>query len=319
MKKVSIKRIVLLLSILVAIGIAGSIPFITSQYMLRVTNQMMITYLCVLSLYIINGLCGQSSFAQAGFWGVGAYITAIATTRANLSPIIAIILSIVGTALLAFVLGLPLFRLRRYYFTFSTVGVMMILNGLFLNWTPVTGGAMGMANIPPFSFLDMTVKTETQNYFFILVIVLIVTLLVWRLYRSALGRSFMAIRDNETAARCMGINSLVTKDISFALSGAVCGLAGALFAFLTGYLSSTTFSYTQSTLYLVMLMVGGSSSPLGAAVGSVLFSLLPEWFRSLQDYMQLIYGVGVMALMVVLPEGLVEGGEKLYGKITNRK
>lgn len=319
MKKVSIKRIVLLLSILVAIGIAGSIPFITSQYMLRVTNQMMITYLCVLSLYIINGLCGQSSFAQAGFWGVGAYITAIATTRANLSPIIAIILSIVGTALLAFVLGLPLFRLRRYYFTFSTVGVMMILNGLFLNWTPVTGGAMGMANIPPFSFLDMTVKTETQNYFFILVIVLIVTLLVWRLYRSALGRSFMAIRDNETAARCMGINSLVTKDISFALSGAVCGLAGALFAFLTGYLSSTTFSYTQSTLYLVMLMVGGSSSPLGAAVGSVLFSLLPEWFRSLQDYMQLIYGLGVMALMVVLPEGLVEGGEKLYGKITNRK
>ena len=319
MKKVSIKRIVLLLSILAAIGIAGSIPFITSQYMLRVTNQMMITYLCVLSLYIINGLCGQSSFAQAGFWGVGAYITAIATTRANLSPIIAIILSIVGTALLAFVLGLPLFRLRRYYFTFSTVGVMMILNGLFLNWTPVTGGAMGMANIPPFSFLDMTVKTETQNYFFILVIVLIVTLLVWRLYRSALGRSFMAIRDNETAARCMGINSLVTKDISFALSGAVCGLAGALFAFLTGYLSSTTFSYTQSTLYLVMLMVGGSSSPLGAAVGSVLFSLLPEWFRSLQDYMQLIYGLGVMALMVVLPEGLVEGGEKLYGKITNRK
>lgn len=295
------------------------VPFLTSQYMLRVTNQMMITFLCVLSLYVINGMCGQSSFAQAGFWGIGAYITAIATTRANLPPVVAMLLSMTGAALFAFLVGLPLFRLRRYYFTFSTVGVMMILNGLFLNWTPVTGGAMGMSNIPSFSLFGWSISTEMGNYFFILVVAVVVMIIVWALHNSALGRSFMAIRDNETAARCMGVNSLITKDISFAISGAICGLAGALFAFLTGYLSSTTFSYNQSTLYLVMLMVGGSSSPLGAAVGSVLFSLLPEWFRPLQDYMQLIYGVGVMILMVILPEGLVEGGKKLYAKVTARK
>ena len=319
MTKTKKTKVILAAAGAVVLALVCCIPWMTSQYMLRVTNQMMITYLCVLSLYVVNGLCGQSSFAQAGFWGVGAYITAIATTRANLPPILAVLLSIIGTALLAFLLGLPLFRLRRYYFTFSTVGVMMILNGLFLNWTPVTGGAMGMSNIPPFQIGGLKIATEAQNYFFIGLVVVLVTGLVWILYRSSLGRSFMAIRDNETAARCMGINSLITKDISFAISGAICGLAGALFAFLTGYLSSTTFSYTQSTLYLVMLMVGGSASPLGAAVGSVLFSLLPEWFRSLQDYMQLIYGIGVMSLMVVLPEGLVEGSKKLYEKIMHRK
>lgn len=291
------------------------IPYISDAYMLRVVNQMLITYLCVMSLFVINGMCGQSSFATAGFWGVGAYITGILCTRFNCPPLAAMLASTAGTAALAFVIGLPLFRLRRYYFTFSTVGVMMILNSLFLNWTPVTGGAMGVADIPSFHIMGLEVATETENYFFIFLFVVIVTAVAWVLYHSSLGRSFMAVRDNETAARCMGNNSLLTKDIAFALSGAICGIAGALFAFLTGYLSSTTFSYTQSTLYLVMLMVGGSATPAGAAIGSVIFSLLPEIFRSLKDYMQLFYGIGVMILMVVLPDGLSEGIRRLYGRL----
>ena len=291
------------------------IPFVSNSYILRVVNQMLITYLCVMSLYVINGMCGQSSFATAGFWGVGAYITGILCTKFNCPAIISMLASIAGTALLAFLIGLPLFRLRRYYFTFSTVGVMMILNSLFLNWTPVTGGAMGVANIPSFNLLGMSVSTETGNFFFILFVVVLITIATKVLYHSALGRSFMAIRDNETAARCLGNNSLLTKDIAFAISGAICGTAGALYAFLTGYLSSTTFSYTQSTLYLVMLMVGGSSTAAGAAIGSIIFSLLPEIFRSLKDYMQLFYGIGVMILMVVLPDGLSEGVKRIYAKI----
>ena len=313
------KKLLWLLLPLLAAAIVLSLPGLVSNYMLRVLNMMMITYLCVLSLFVVNGMCGQSSFAQAGLWGVGAYITAIATVRGGLPPVVGMLLSIVGTALLAFLVGLPLFRLKRYYFTFSTVGVMMILNSLFLNWTPVTGGAMGMANVPPFSIGGLVMKTEGNNFYLILVISAAVSAVIWVLYRSALGRSFMAIRDNEIAANCMGVNSLLTKDLSFAISGAICGLAGSLFAFLAGYLSSTTFSYSQSTMYLVMLMVGGSSSPVGPIVGSTLLSLLPEWFRALQDYMMLIYGVGVMILMVVLPDGLVGGGRKLCEKLAGKR
>lgn len=313
MTRIKFEKIFLL--IILPAALVCIVPFVSNAYMLRVINQMLITYLCVMSLFVINGMCGQSSFATAGFWGVGAYITGILCTKFNCPPMLALLASIAGTAALAFIIGLPLFRLKRYYFTFSTVGVMMILNSLFLNWTPVTGGAMGVANIPSFSLLGFRVSTETQNYFFIFLFVIIVTAATWALYHSALGRSFMAIRDNETAARCMGNNSLLTKDIAFAISGAICGIAGALFAFLTGYLSSTTFSYTQSTLYLVMLMVGGSSTPVGAAVGSIIFSLLPEIFRSLKDYMQLFYGIGVMILMVVLPDGLSEGARRLYGRL----
>lgn len=313
MKKRPFNKLFLLI---IPIGILVCfIPFVSNAYILRVINQMLITYLCVMSLYVINGMCGQSSFATAGFWGVGAYITGILCTRFNCPTIVSMFVSIVGTALLAFLIGLPLFRLKRYYFTFSTVGVMMILNSLFLNWTPVTGGAMGVANIPSFHIIGVSVSSEMGNFFFIFLFVILITIATRILYNSALGRSFMAIRDNETAARCLGNNSLLTKDIAFAISGAICGAAGALYAFLTGYLSSTTFSYTQSTLYLVMLMVGGSSTATGAAIGSIIFSLLPEIFRSLKDYMQLFYGIGVMILMVVLPDGLSEGVKRLYAKI----
>ena len=313
------KKLIFGLIFALVFALVINMPFMTSNYILRVCNIMMITYMCVLSLFVLNGMCGQSSFAQAGFWGVGAYITAISTVKGGLPSIVAMVLSILGTALLAFILGFPLFRLKRYYFTFSTVGVVMILNGLFLNWTPVTGGAMGMANIPAFNIGSLIVKTETNNYYFILFITVVVSSIIWILYKSALGRSFMAIRDNEIAANCMGINSLLTKNTAFAISGALCGISGSLFAFLAGYLSSTTFSYSQSTMYLVMLMVGGSSTPVGSIVGTTLLSILPELFRPLQDYMMLIYGVGVMILMIVLPEGLVGGGKKLYEKLTRRK
>lgn len=311
----------LIKALIVAVGLAFvlNLPYLTSDYMLRVLNMAMITYICVLSIYVLFGLCGQHSFGQAGLWGVGAYITAIMVTRFQYPPIVAVLLAMAGTALFAFVLGLALFRLRKYYFTFSTVGMMMILYSLFLNWTPVTGGAMGIANIPGFSIGGFTVNTEIANYYFIFAVIIATTFVVVLLSRSRLGRSFMAICDNETASKCMGINSMLTKNIAFAISGALCGLAGALFAFLAGFISSASFTYQQSTMYLVMIMLGGTASPIGGAFGSVVLTLLPEWFRPLQDYMMLIYGVGIMALMIFMPDGIIGGGKALYAKFIDKR
>ena len=125
------------------------------------------------------------------------------------------------------------------------------------------------------------------------------------LFNSALGRSFMAIRDNEIAANCMGVNSLLTKSIAFGISGALCGLAGAMYAFYAGYLSYPTFTYNQSTLYLVMLMLGGTASPIGAVIGSMVIILMQEWLRPLQEVMMFIYGIGIIVLMIFLPEGIL--------------
>ena len=144
-------------------------------------------------------------------------------------------------------------------------------------------------------------------------------MLIGLLFRSSLGRAFMAIRDNEMTADSMGINSLLTKSIAFAISGALCGAAGALHASLSGYLSYQSFTYNQSTIYLIMIMIGGTISPAGALIGTCVITILQEGFRSLQDYMQLIYGVGVILLMIFQPEGILGGGKALYERICERR
>lgn len=296
-----------------------SVPGFTDSYMLRVFNIAWITCLCVLSNYVLLGMCGQNSFAQAGLWGVGAYITANVVMKLGLPPLVALILAGLGSGFLAFVLGFAFFRLRAYYFTFASVGLMTILNGLFMNWTPYTGGALGISNVPSFSLGSLVVKTEKANYYLIFVVCVIAYLLIKKLYNSALGRSFMAIRDNEMAANCLGINSLLTKSIAFGITGILCGVAGALYAFLSGYLSYQTFTYQQSTMYLIMLMLGGTSAPSGAVIGTMIISLLQEWVRPLQNYMQLFYGFGIVLLMIVQPEGILGGGRALYEKWLSRR
>ncbi len=294
-------------------------PLVTSNYMLRVLNVALITYLCVLSVYVLLGMCGQNSFAQAGLWGVGAYAAANCLMKLHIPALTTILLSTVGTALFAFVLGFAFFRLREYYFTFASVGLMAILNGLFMNWEPVTGGALGIQNIPGFSVGSLHLRSESSYFYLILLFSVLAFLAVQAIYRSALGRSFMAIRDNEIAANCMGVNSLLTKSIAFGISGALCGLAGALYAFLAGYLSYQTFTYQQSTMYLVMIMLGGTSSPNGSLIGTLIISLLQEWVRPLANYMQLIYGAGIMALMIIQPEGITGGGRSFYEWVGKKK
>ena len=317
----SLRRIKIpqLLLMVAGVGFLIAAPSFTSGYMLRVLNIAMITYLCVLSVYVLLGLCGQNSFAQAGLWGVGAYVTANMVLKLGMSSTAAFLISAVGTGLFAFILGFAFFRLRQYYFTFASIGLMTIFNGLFMNLTEVTGGALGITDIPGFSIGGWRIVTEEGNFFLILFICVIASLIMKVLFRSSLGRSFMAIRDNEIAANCLGVNSLLTKSIAWGISGALCGAAGALYAFLSGYLSYQTFTYQQSTMYLIMIMLGGTMSPTGAIIGTLIISLLQEWVRPLQNYMQFIYGAGIMVLMIVQPEGIVGGGKELYDRYIKKR
>ena len=292
----------------------------SSNYTVRVINVALISYLCVLSVYVLLGMCGQNSFAQAGLWGVGAYISANILTKTMGGSILAFVLASAGTAIFAFILGFAFFRLKQYYFTFASIGLMTILNVVFMNWAEFSGGAVGFRDIPSFSLFGIMADTEQSKFYIVLIVCIIATLLIYMLFNSALGRSFMAIRDNEMTAESMGINLLLTKSIAFAISGALCGAAGALHASVAGYLSYQSFTYNQSTIYLIMIMIGGTVSPAGALIGTFVITLLQEGFRSLQEYMQLIYGFGVIILMIFQPEGILGGGRTLYEYwLNNRK
>lgn len=313
------KKLTGFLILLAGLILAALMPLVVSNYMLRVLNMMIITYMCVLSMFLIFGMAGQISFAQAGYWGMGAYITAILTTKFGVAPLLALIASAVGTGLFVALVGMALFRLHGHYFGFATIGVVMTLNGVFQNWTPVTGGANGIGSIPQFSIGGWEVTSDFGYFYLLLAFAVAISLVTEWIRRSALGRSFMAIRDNEIAAKCMGVNSYFTKNIAYVISGVYCGIAGSLFAFLSSYTSATSFVFPQSVLYLVMLMLGGYNSLLGPIIGTVLLIMLPEWFRPLQEYILLVYGIGVILLMVVMPDGLVGGGKKLYAYFVRKK
>ena len=287
-------------------------PGMSSAYTVRVMNMAMVSYLCVLSVYVLLGLCGQNSFAQAGLWGVGAYLAGNILTKTTGGTISAFLAAVIGTSLFAFILGFAFFRLKQYYFTFASIGLMTILNGVFMNWAAFSGGAVGFRDIPTFQFFGFSADTEQSKFYIVLMVCIVATALIYMLFNSALGRSFMAIRDNEMTAESMGINCLLTKSIAFAISGALCGAAGALHASVSGYLSYQSFTYNQSTIYLIMIMIGGTVSPAGALIGTFVITLLQEGFRSFQDYMQLIYGIGVIVLMIFQPEGILGGGRALY-------
>lgn len=311
---------ILLLSVY---GIAGILlliaPSFAGMYTTHVISIAMISYLCVLSVYVLLGMCGQNSFAQAGLWGVGAYLAGNMLTKAGAGSLTAFLVAVIGTGVLAFVLGFAFFRLHQYYFTFASIGLMTILNGLFLNWEEFSGGALGMKNIPPFEFFGFTAATEQQKYYVIFIVAAIASIAVIALFHSSLGRSFMAIRDNEMTAESLGINCLLTKSIAFGISGMLCGAAGALYAQLSQYLSYQSFTYNQSTMYLVMIMIGGTSSPVGSVLGTAIITYLQEGFRSLQNYMTLIYGICVIVLMIFQPDGLLGGGRDLYERINRKK
>ncbi|MBP2666594.1 MAG: branched-chain amino acid transporter permease [Firmicutes bacterium] len=313
------KKLIALLLLLAGLTLAALLPLGISNYMLRVIDMMLITYVCVLSLFVIFGMTGQMSFAQAGYWGLGAYITAILTTKFGVAPLLALLVSALGTGLFVALVGMALFRLHGHYFGFATIGVVMTLNGIFQNWTPVTGGANGIGNIPPFGIGEWHITSDLGYFYLLLFFAVAISLVTEWIHRSALGRSFMAIRDNEIAAKCMGVNSYFTKNVAYVISGVYCGIAGSLFAFLSSYTSATSFVFPQSVLYLVMLMLGGYNSLLGPIIGTVLLIMLPEWFRPLQEYILLVYGIGVILLMVVMPDGLIGGGKKLYACVVRKK
>ena len=312
------KKLTGMILLLAGLALAVLIPLVTSNYMLRVLNMMFINYICVLSMFVIFGMTGQMSFAQAGYWGMGAYITAILTTKFQVAPILALVGSALGTAVFVLIVGLALFRLHGHYFGFASIGVVMTLNGIFQNWTPVTGGANGIGSIPQFGVGGWECSSDMSYYYLILFAAVVISLATELIHRSALGRSFMAIRDNEIAAKCMGVNSYFTKNVAYVISGIYCGVAGSLFAFLSSYISATSFIFPQSVMYLVMLMLGGYNSISGPIIGTTLLALLPEWFRPLQEYILLVYGLGVILLMVVMPDGLIGGGKKIYEIICKR-
>ena len=251
-----------------------AIPFLASPYWLTVINMIGIAAIGAIGLNILTGFTGQISLGQGGFLGVGAYTAALLSMHAGVPFPFTLIAAMAMTAAVGVLFGLPSLRLKGLYLAIATLAAQFVILWVIRNWEPVTGGTESLA-LQPVELLGVTLHGDFTWYWIILLFAVLATVTAMNLFRTGLGRAFIAIRDQDIAAEVMGVSPLRFKLTSFAISSAYVGLAGALIAHYRLIVTWERFTFDISIQYLAMIIVGGLGSVLGAILGAALITALP--------------------------------------------
>lgn len=280
---------------------------VRSPYVLHVAVLAGIYVVLTLSLNLITGFCGQFSLGHAGFYGIGAYTAALLAVHAG-SPFLLNVTLAAGTAAVAgFLIGLPTLRLGGIYLAMATLGFGEIIHLVLLNWLALTRGPLGIPAIPGPAVAGVDLATPARQYYVALALAVGAAIVVSRLVDSRFGEAIQAIREDEVAAEALGVPTTRLKVVTFAVSAALAGVAGAFFAHYTTFVSPGSFTLVESILVLSILVFGGMGSVEGSIVGAVLLTVAPEVFRFLAEYRMVIYGALLLALILFRPQGLLGG------------
>ncbi len=304
---------ILLVAVLVAI-----FPFFASPKWLLVGVQIGIAIIAALGLNLLVGYTGQISIGQGGFLAVGAYTSGFLITRTGLPTVAAIVLAVILTTVIGVIVGLPALRLRGLYLAIATLAAQSIILWVIVNWKWLTEGS-GSIDVPPPELFGFAFDNNFRWYWLTITLCAVSAILMKNLVTSNFGRSFVAIRDAETASSVVGVNITRYKLLSFAISSAYVGLAGALIGSWRGIVTFERFEVEVSILYLAMIIVGGLGTLRGSFFGAIAMSALPvlidDLAVSLRDEVPflvtklpsiqtLIFGIVIVVFLVRVPGGI---------------
>ena len=296
-------------------------PFILNKYWLGIGNSILIAVIGAVGLNILVGFTGQISLGQGGFLAVGAYTSAILSTRAGLPVPVAVIVAVLATAVIGALFGLPALRLKGLYLAIATLASQEIIMFVVKRWGWLTEDK-GYIEVPRLNLFGWQIERETfelQWYWILLPVTVLSVFAARNLFRTALGRSFMAVRDQDIAAEAIGVNLTRAKVTAFAVSSGFVGLSGALSAYYTETVTWERFSLDVSVLYLAMIIVGGLGSIAGSVYGAVFMMLLPALLTEAGDKVRdtapfiseqlpaiknAVFGLAIIAFLLVEPRGL---------------
>jgi branched-chain amino acid transport system permease protein len=263
------------------------------------------------SLDLLLGQAGILSVAHAAFYGLGAYTSALLTVNLGVPFLIAILVGIVVASSLSFVISLLSLRLHDDYFVIATFAFQIILFSVFNNWVSLTGGSLGIQNIPSPSILGLRIESRYGFVALSFGLAAFAYVVVRRVSISPFGRVLRAIREDEIFAESLGKNTLRFKVLTFAVSAALAASAGSLYAHYSVNIDSTSFTLLESILIISMVIIGGAGSIWGPAVGAMLLVIFPEVLRYLglpnsvaANWRQILYGVLLIVMMLTRPRGL---------------
>jgi len=294
------------------------IPLIVkTPYIMHLFNLAAIFAILTLGFNFLWGWTGLLSLATAGFWGIGAYTSALLAVDLGVSFWLGLPAAAMTATLFGIIMGFPTLKLRGHYLAMATMAFNIIVVLVLINWDSFTRGGDGVTGIPSPAIGSFEFNTDNRFFYINLAMLVFLVFVSSRIRRSRIGRAFEAIRESEIAGETMGINAHAIKILAFALSALYAGIAGSLYAHVTMYISPDIFNFLESAKIMVMLLIGGSGSIVGALLGGFILTFLPEALRFLSSWYMAIYGAGIIALIVYLPTGitgLINGIFKRFGR-----
>lgn len=281
------------------------------NYFLDLLINLGIYTIVALSLNLIVGYCGLLTLAHAAYFALGSYAYGLATLKLGWGFLPATALGVALAALLSLALSLPAWRFRGDFFVMISLAVQALLFSLFFNWTDLTNGPEGLANIPDPSLFGIKFDTMPGMTLLSLTLAGICALISWGLLHSPWGRLLQAMRDDELTVRGLGKNTRLAKVQAFAISCGLVAIAGAIFAAYTRYIDPSAASLDRSILILCMVIVGGVGNFRGPLVGAVVLLVIPELLRFVfipdaiaANLRLLLYGLLLIVMMHFRPQGL---------------
>lgn len=281
-------------------------------YLLHILIIITIYIIIAVSLNLIIGYTGILSMAHAGFYGIGAYVTALMSLHYGTSYFVNLPFVLLIAALVALILAIPTLRLHDDYLVIATFGFQMILYSIFNNWISLTKGPLGLPGIPPIRAFGFTINSHSEYLLFVSIIAVIVYIFAKRLIDSPFGRVLKAIREDEIFCQSLGKNVIKYKIIIFVISGCIAAIAGSLYAHYITFIDPTSFTILESIFMISIVIIGGTGRLMGSVIGAILLILIPEFLRFLgmpstiaANMRQIIYGLLLVLFMMFRPKGIM--------------
>ena len=302
-----------ILAFILVFGAAIAFTATANSYYVFIMATLALTAIVGVGLNVLLGLTGQVSFGHVGFYAIGAYTVAVLVIAAKWSFWLALPAAALLSGLVGALLALPALRVKGPYLAMVTIAFGFIVENVAVEWRAVTGGQNGLMGA-----MQPRVGAEAVGERVIAIASLLVaglaTLFFWRLARSRWGEAMRAVRDAETAAESIGLNPVGIKTVAFVISAVWAGIAGALFASLSGFVTPSTFAFSQSILFVLVVVIGGAGTVSGPLVGAAIVVLLPEVLAGLAEYRLLIFGALLLVVLLVAPDGVVGAVTRLLSK-----
>lgn len=287
--------------------------FITSNYVLSMLILIGLYALVCNGLTLLMGFAGQISLGHAAFYGIGAYLSAILSATYDISPWIAMIIGALVASVIAFIVGIPTFKLNGHYLALATLGFGIIVYTAFKELSQWTGGLNGFFGIPSLSFLGIELNNDFRYYYLVWLFVMIGLLFSRNVLRSRVGRALRSIEGSEAAADAIGINIMKYKLQVFVLSAIFASFSGSLYAHYVTFINPNLFEAMTSIHFLIMVVIGGAGSIWGSVIGAGAFVILGEGLKSVVpiifpnaggEFEIVFFGILLVVVLIFMPKGL---------------